>query len=177
MQVLQGATEDTWSVPYYAMYDRWEYVSDWVLLVMAPVENVDPAISVEFSTDRVELDTSHGERVHSSVALYNAGTLDVRVAPSAWPRWLVFEVGAAALVGYPVTLGRGDSIKIEFHLDSTNLEAGTSSGNSDDHSSWLHCLDALLLGSTDCQTQPFAIFGNVVLGDNNHEFCYCYNRY
>ena len=42
---LTGASEP---VPYYLMYDRWEYVSDWVLLVLAPLEGVDRNIGQVF---------------------------------------------------------------------------------------------------------------------------------
>lgn len=121
---LTGSTEE---VPYYIMYDRWEYVSDWVLLVLAPVEGVDNAISVHFSENQVELEAGVGnEEVPGSLMLSNSGTLDVRIEPSFWPSWLEFQGETTALVGSPITLARGASIEIEFVLKSENLEPGTS---------------------------------------------------
>jgi hypothetical protein len=120
---LTGASEP---VPYYVMYDRWEYVSDWVLLVLAPLEGVDNAISVKFSSDQVELEAGAGEEVRSSLTLANTGTLDVRIVPSAWPSWLEFEGDAARLVGSPIVLARGSSIEVEFVLKSSILCASIS---------------------------------------------------
>jgi len=120
---LTGETE---TIPYYVMFDRWEYVSDWVLLVLAPVEQVDNAVSLHFSTTRIELEADLDDEVRTSVTLVNSGALDVIVVPSVWPSWFFFEGSAGLLGREPVTLKAGDSWEIDFVLKSAGLEAGTS---------------------------------------------------
>jgi len=114
------------AVPYYVMFDRWEYVSDWVLVVCVPVDGVDKAIDVQFEEQEMEAEVKAGDDAKLSLILTNHGTLDVRIAPSAWPSWLEFEGEAAELIGNPRTLSRGSSMQVEARLKSATLEVGTS---------------------------------------------------
>jgi hypothetical protein len=96
-----------------------------VLLILAPLEGVENAISVKFLFDQVELEAGAGKEVRSSsLTLAKTGTLDVRIVPSAWPSWLEFEGNAARLVGSPIAFEQGSSIEVEFVVESSIL--GTS---------------------------------------------------
>lgn len=120
---LTGTTE---AVPYYVMFDRWEFVSDWVLLVLAPVEKVDDAIAVQFEAKEFRREARAGDDVRGSMTLSNRGSIDVTVAPSSWPAWLEFDKEITTYTGTPLSLKSGASIEIKFVLKSDNLAVGTS---------------------------------------------------
>ncbi|CAB9510617.1 acid type B receptor subunit 2 [Seminavis robusta] len=115
---------DNKPVPYYVMFDRWQYVSDWVLLVLVPVEQVDKAVDVVFSQPTVEAQVKAGQDATISLRLTNRGTLDVQVAPSACPEWLEFTTNHT--LNARQTLGPGDEIQITAILKSDGLDVGTS---------------------------------------------------
>lgn len=115
-------------IPYYVMFDRWKYVADWSLLVLAPIEAVQNAISVSFSSQSIQMDTLDGvDEVQGSIILANQGTLDVRIRPSQWPSWLRFEGQVADLIANSsqMTLESGASIDVSFVVKARQLDRGT----------------------------------------------------
>jgi hypothetical protein len=116
---------------FYVGFDRWEYVSDWTLLVFAPKDYVDHAIyptlnETLFYFPNVPTDSSVG----STVVITNEGFLDFRVTAlrEKNPVWIEFS-DPELVSGLGTTLAPGDSLYISFTINAANLDNGNSSSS------------------------------------------------
>ncbi|KAL3922564.1 MAG: hypothetical protein SGILL_002138, partial [Bacillariaceae sp.] len=125
------STGETTPVTYYAAFDRWQYVSNWSLLVFAPVDRVEHAINpvvVEnvFENSKV----LKNDTVHHTVVLTNEGFLSFNVTAmnEKNPRWIVFD-DPEQVTGTGTMLQPGESIDIGFSVDLDSLGFGNSSSS------------------------------------------------
>ena len=131
---------------FYVMYERWEYVADWALLVFAPVDQVDNAmkINVVSSANRtklveekphnstnetlasnvVRLEVEKGSSVSAEALIVNDGSLDVTLKQQGTPHWLQLQ----STVVDDQVLRAGDSLPFRFSVRTDALELGTTSG-------------------------------------------------
>eukprot|EP00592_Proboscia_alata_P011203 CAMPEP_0194365924 /NCGR_PEP_ID=MMETSP0174-20130528/13911_1 /TAXON_ID=216777 /ORGANISM="Proboscia alata, Strain PI-D3" /LENGTH=1196 /DNA_ID=CAMNT_0039140815 /DNA_START=168 /DNA_END=3758 /DNA_ORIENTATION=- len=120
----QHATE------FYVMFERWQYVADWVLLAFAPTHEVENAINVEIYSNISSKNMSslflEGEKGHvltSNIFLVNSGNLDVLFHAKAVPHWLHLNTNETE----EKTLHHGNNMLIEVSVLTSELEFGTSS--------------------------------------------------
>jgi len=128
---------------YYVIYERWEHVADWVLLVFAPTAEVDNAISVgmfnNLASTSPEIDYESfvymegvkGHTLRGETIIVNNGTLDVTLAAKRIPDWihLVTTNGTNTDENNNKkehTLRAGESLIIPFSIVTDNLDFGTS---------------------------------------------------
>jgi hypothetical protein len=82
-------TNQTHPEQYYVMFDRWKSISDWTLLVLAPVDGIDSAIPPALAKSKRLIEALTNEDVIASTTLRNEGTLDFVVKISERiPSWL-----------------------------------------------------------------------------------------
>ena len=152
-------TGDDGPTEFYVMYERWEHIADWVLLVLAPASEVENAVRVEIKAgdkavsseekygDEEEAGSSspfialegrqHGSPVSCAVLLSNTGTLDVTVTPRALPSWIVL-VENDDITEIPLPLPAGETLVLDFEATTDELDLGTTSATlsfliEDDH--------------------------------------------
>jgi len=145
-------TGDDGPTEFYVMYERWEHIADWVLLVLAPVAEVENAVRVEIeakgkdkavsgensavpdneeeeagsSSPSIALEGRHGGLpVSSAVLLSNTGTLDVTVTPRPLPSWIVLENDDISEI--PLPLPAGQTLVLKFQATTDELDLGTTS--------------------------------------------------
>jgi hypothetical protein len=124
-------TGDAQPSEFYAMYDLWPFVADWVLLAFAPVENVENAIAVGlYSSTLSQNETSvilvgeWGHDLFGEAVLINSGALDVMVSVNpAIPPW--FELLPNNL--NRAKLASGKTLPLQFNVDTSRLETGMMS--------------------------------------------------
>ena len=118
---------------FYVMFERWQYVANWTLLVFAPTRQVDNAMRVQIlrnttnsnSTDTLLLQGERGSVIRGNAILSNEGSLDATVTLKNSPRW----VQIVTVDDSVHTLGAGDRLIVEFDVLTEELEFGsTSSG-------------------------------------------------
>jgi hypothetical protein len=87
-------TGDDTSTSFYAMYERWPFVDDFILVALAPVQEVDYAIDVKFLEPaliavHVNEGTTTASTSTHSVIFVNQGTMDVIVSfRNKLPHWI-----------------------------------------------------------------------------------------
>ncbi|KAG7342363.1 7 transmembrane sweet-taste receptor of 3 GCPR [Nitzschia inconspicua] len=123
-----GSTEPQ---EFYVAFDRWQYVSDWTLLVFAPKEYIDHAVYPTvnqnvFTFPEVQIDSS----AHGTIELTNAGYLDFRVLTMGDknPIWIEFD-DPEQVTGDGTVLSPGESVNISFTIDAANLDVGNSTSS------------------------------------------------
>ena len=133
LSITLTGTED--ALDFYVMYERWEYVADWAILVFAPVAEVDNAMKIDIiatqnSTQRndtasssVVLEGEKGTLLVGEAAVVNSGTLDVVLTPRGTPSWLQVQ---SAIVDNQV-LRAGESLPLSFNIQTNALEIGSTS--------------------------------------------------
>ena len=131
---------------FYVMFERWEYVADWALLVFAPVKEVDNAMKVNIvsspkrtkqitekphhssnetlASDLMRLEVEKGSSLTAEASVENDGSLDVILKPQGTPHWIQLQ---STIVDGQV-LKAGDSLPLRFSVQADALELGTTSG-------------------------------------------------
>jgi hypothetical protein len=129
-------TGDDSPTEFYVMFDRWEYVADWVLLVLVPSSEVAQAIQVVATTDmssmqrdlletKVELVGDMGDVLRGTYYIVNQGRLDVLLTPSLVPGWVFIASNWTGASGF--LLESGKSTAIEFDVLTADLSIGAQS--------------------------------------------------
>ena len=128
-------TGDTATTEFYVMYERWQYVAEWVLLVFAPVHEVDYAIDVVITGTSngaqwtaVTLEGPQGTLLPEEATVWNHGTLDVTFTVKSTPSWIQL-VDTSINYASPIVLKAGESMPIPFDIDTTQLDVGTWSNS------------------------------------------------
>jgi serine/threonine protein kinase len=112
---------------FYVMYERWQYVADWVLLVFAPTAEVDNAVNVgifstqDLQTSALVLEGVKGTTLVGRAIIINRGSLDVTVSMATMPSWIRL---VSTLEGH---LRAGENATVEFDVLTVGLDVGTSS--------------------------------------------------
>ena len=112
---------------FYVMYERWEYVADWVLLVFAPVFEVDNSISVDLQAssegrvNEISLEAVKGRILYTEVNIVNNGTLDVNIVPKTKPKW----IGINLPMNEEHVLKSKETLNIKFDVNSENIGTST----------------------------------------------------
>lgn len=124
-------TGETTPQEYYVAFDRWEYVTDWTLLVFAPKVFVDHAIYPTVQQEAYYFpEVTPNSSVGDTIVLSNNGYLDFRVVAMEEknPSWVVFD-DPELVTGDGSVLKPGESLNISFTIDAANLENGNSSSS------------------------------------------------
>ncbi|KAL3908152.1 MAG: hypothetical protein SGILL_008594 [Bacillariaceae sp.] len=124
-------TGETEQQEYYAAFDRWQYVSNWTLLVFAPVERVEHAMNPILKQNVFETsEVLRNDTVHHTVEITNEGFLSFNVTAmeSKNPRWIIFD-DSDLVSGYGTELGPGEKMDIGFSIDLDVLDFGNSSSS------------------------------------------------
>ena len=132
------------AIEFYVMYERWQYVAEWALLVFAPVKEVDNAMKIDVisiqnqtkqkklhnstnessASNFLRLEVEKGSSLAAQALIVNDGTLDVSLKPRGTPHWLQLQ---STIVDGQV-LRAGDSLPFNFSIQTNALELGTTSG-------------------------------------------------
>ena len=131
---LTGETSPT---EFYVMYEHWEYVADWTLLVFAPTAEVANAINVyaAYETNGKEehspasaitMEGEQGDVLRASSTLVNGGSLDVTISLSGMPSWVSLD-SDVMFSGDTHTLRSGESLQVQFQAATATLATGTQS--------------------------------------------------
>ena len=134
---------------YFVMFEQWEYVADWVLLVFAPKAEVENAINVYYTVDTttaaidgsdngppvskvVTMEGTQGDVLEGRSTLVNGGGLDVKFSLSDIPNWVTLDEDILALAEEDgneafVTLRAGESLPVNFQVATEDLAPGTQS--------------------------------------------------
>lgn len=125
----QNSTES-----YYVIYERWEHIADWVLLVFAPTTEVVNAISVGmFNNDIgpdhsfVYMEGTKGGSLDGEVMIVNNGTLDVSIALGRIPDWI--HIPSEIEGNTKHTLRAGENLVVPFEVKTNDLDFGTTSAS------------------------------------------------
>ena len=127
-------TDETSPIEFYVMYERWQYIADWVLLVFAPTFEVDNAIKVGIFSKQEMNDSSmqasslflEGEKgvtLTGEATLVNSGSLDVELSLKTIPPWIRLMTSMEE----GQQLRAGENLSVEFDVLTDALEFGTSS--------------------------------------------------
>jgi len=127
-------TGDEDAIEFYVMYEKWNYVADWALLMFAPVHEVDNAIEVRIvetaemtnsfrEVENVMLTVRKGSSISGKAAIRNAGTLDVALRPSGIPHWLKLQPP----FGDGQILRAGHNLNLNFEVLTNELDVGITS--------------------------------------------------
>mmetsp|Transcript_25785 Transcript_25785/g.76132 ORF Transcript_25785/g.76132 Transcript_25785/m.76132 type:complete len:1240 (-) Transcript_25785:267-3986(-) len=113
---------------FYAMYERWKYVANWVLITFAPVFEVDNAINIGIFDETLtgtflSLESERGHVLKGKAVLVNKGTFDVSITVKSVPTWLRLSQASHDFQ----TLGAGEILPIMFDIKTDELEYGVSS--------------------------------------------------
>jgi tRNA A-37 threonylcarbamoyl transferase component Bud32 len=112
---------------YYAMFDRWEYVAEWNLLVFVPkieIENaIDVAVNLGQDNEVVPMAGEKGEIITNSVTIKNNGNLDVLITIEDIPSWTKLSQNMEEAVAF--SLSPGATKNIPFEILTGELEVGT----------------------------------------------------
>lgn len=177
-------TGDTQSIEFYAMYDLWPFVSDWVLLAFAPVENVEHAIDVGlYSSTLSQNETSvvlvgeWGRDLFGEAVLINRGALDVMVTVDpAIPAWFVLLPDNLTRA----KLASGSTLPLQFNVDTSALEIGMTSFlltftvQDDDYPDCFYNHDVRLSVAVKVtQKNCAALTGDRLRVADEHGFCIC----
>ena len=128
---LTGTQE---AVSHYVMFDRWEYVSDWTLLVAVPKSEVDDAIKVEVvnapdAMMNYQRGSTKNPSSSGSFVIENNGALDVIIQPESRAPWIEFVGDTKSALegdsGYP--LPAGTSFTVDYIMNFDMLDTGTTS--------------------------------------------------
>ena len=132
------------AIEFYVMYERWQYVAEWALLVFAPVKEVDNAMNVDVisiqnqtkqkklhnstnassASNFLRLEVEKGSSLAAQALIVNDGTLDVSLKPRGTPHWLQLQ---STIVDGQV-LRAGDILPLNFSIQTNSLELGSTSG-------------------------------------------------
>jgi Protein tyrosine and serine/threonine kinase len=125
-------TGDLSPTQFYVMFERWQYVADWTLLVFAPIAEVQSAINVyttttshDNSTAASVMEGEQGTLLRGSGMLVNRGNLDVEFSVKTLPDWVMLETPLFYEKIYH--LRAGEELTIDFQVDSGKLTTGTQS--------------------------------------------------
>ncbi|CAB9529589.1 Receptor-type guanylate cyclase gcy [Seminavis robusta] len=138
---------------FYVMFENWNTVADWTLLVFAPTREVDNAIQVYMITKSnngptimggpgepsptVTMEGTQGSVLQGSSTIINGGSLDVQLALKSMPDWVQIN-DYALFEESPYILRSGDYLPIDFSVATELLATGTQSDSivfevQDDH--------------------------------------------
>lgn len=129
MNITATGTDDTEA--YYVAFDRWEYVSDWTLLVFAPKDNIDHSIFATVNQTLLSFPAvPFNKTVGGTFAVKNDGFLDFRVKALEGknPAWIEI-VDSELVVGDGFVLAPGESLDISFTIAANRLDNGNSSSS------------------------------------------------
>jgi hypothetical protein len=124
-------TGETVPQEYYAAFDRWQYVSNWSLLVFAPVERVEHAINPVIARKNYETsEVFRNDTVRHTVLIANEGFLSFNITAinEKNPRWIIFD-DPDLVTGTGTMLIPGESVEIGFTVDVEVLQFGNSSSS------------------------------------------------
>ena len=169
---------------YYAMFDRWDSVAEWAVLVFAPVQGVEHSILPEFSTSHVDLQAIQGEKVAGQCILANQGTLDIIISFQQQKQDLIQllqkegqqqtseninEEYKVMQWDHGVRLKPGESAPIDFLIDSSSFGVGNHDTplffhvEDDEYPDCLHAADISFQVSLSVSPQPnMNYLGNAV---------------
>jgi hypothetical protein len=134
-------TGDETPTEFYVMFEHWEYVADWSLLVFAPTEQVRSAINVYTTSDGllsssstptnstsvIVMEGEGGTLLRGSSTIVNGGHLDVLVSVKVIPHWIELETGNVNFASTTHLLGHDESLRIPFRVHTQDLDTGTQS--------------------------------------------------
>lgn len=132
---LTGNEEE---LEFYVMFEKWQYVANWALLVFAPTDEVDNAIRVHIlensrrsstpsprhEIQELDLHVRKGISIVANAAIQNSGALDVVVFPGGTPGWLKHQ-----LAGDGFHLRAGSTLDIQFEVMTNALGLGTTTSS------------------------------------------------
>jgi hypothetical protein len=116
---------------YYIMFERWEYVADWVLLVFAPVDQVKHAMNVFIEDEQKQkydiatsLEGKHGSILQGHRAIVNQGKLDVLVQARSLPDLMSLSNTSFVALQDDFVLKAGEHLPVDFEVDTAALSIG-----------------------------------------------------
>ncbi|KAL7527018.1 hypothetical protein ACHAXR_002817 [Thalassiosira sp. AJA248-18] len=114
------------------MFEKWEYVADWALLVFAPTDEVNNAIQVRIvgndtsrEVESLVMSVRKGASAYGNVSIMNHGSLDVALSPSGIPNWLKLKQSASGIQ----KLHAGETLNLNFEVLTDELSAGTTTSS------------------------------------------------
>ncbi|CAB9514302.1 activated protein kinase catalytic subunit alpha-1 [Seminavis robusta] len=124
---------------FYVMYENWDTVADWTLLVFAPKAEIHKAIQVyttsEYSSlvggpdaadPAVSMEGERGVVLEGSSMIVNGGNLDVTLSLSKIPAWVLIN-DSELFSDDTYTLRSGEFLPIQFQVATSELATGTQS--------------------------------------------------
>jgi serine/threonine protein kinase len=133
---LTGQTSPT---EFLVMFENWDTVADWTLLVFATKAEVDKAIRVftttynsldheDSSTEvtKLALEGAQGDILDGTSMIHNGGNLDVMLSLVSTPRWISIH-NAEIFQSEKYTLRAGEFVPIRFQVATGELATGTQS--------------------------------------------------
>jgi serine/threonine protein kinase len=134
---LTGQTSPT---EFIVMFENWDTVADWTLLVFASKAEVDKAIHVFTATNissdheptnaevnNLAMEGAHGEVLDGTSMIVNGGNLDVTLALASTPNWIDIHDAALFQGDNKYTLRAGESVPIRFQVVTKDLAIGRQS--------------------------------------------------
>jgi len=124
-------TGDPYPTEFYAMYDRWLYVADWVVMAFAPALEVQNAINVKLLHNMtsqknkfpISLNGEKGQIISGDAMIVNEGRLDLVITAKSTPSW--FHLNSSISEKY--YLPAGGTLPLHFDVNTDPLDIGTLS--------------------------------------------------
>jgi hypothetical protein len=131
-------TGETKPIEYYVMFDKWRTVSNWTLLVFAPIEQVKKAADVHVATDRngrrlkanekeeavVSMKTVKGDIVPIEAFVINPGNIDAMVRVNRLPDWAQLSNSTSLHHQGAVLLESGKTLALKFQALTARMSIG-----------------------------------------------------
>uniref|UniRef100_A0A7S1G0J5 guanylate cyclase n=1 Tax=Corethron hystrix TaxID=216773 RepID=A0A7S1G0J5_9STRA len=176
-------TGETRSTDFYVMYERWEYVADWILMAFAPTYEVKNAINISFyqnstsnNVSSIVLEGEMGNVLVSEIFIVNRGSMDVSFRQKAVPKGLSLNLNESN----KQILQSGSSFPLQISVFTDQLDVGRSSFsasftvNDDDYPDCFYYKDKTLFISVRIfQRDCVALTGDKFRISNSDGNCVC----
>jgi hypothetical protein len=122
-------TGETKPIEYYVMFDKWRTVSNWTLLVFAPIAQVKKAADVYVATDRNGQRLKANEAVKGDIVPFeafviNQGNIDAMVRVHRLPDWAQLSNATSLHHQGAVVLEAGKTLALKYQALTARMSIG-----------------------------------------------------
>jgi hypothetical protein len=137
-QLNMTLTGENKPIEYYVMFDKWRTVSNWTLLVFAPIEQVKKAADVHVAIDRrgrrlkaneeeeavVSMKAVKGDILSFEAFVINRGNIDAMVRVNRLPDWAQLSNATSLHHQGAVAVEAGKTLAVKFQALTARMSIG-----------------------------------------------------
>ncbi|CAB9523190.1 acid type B receptor subunit 2 [Seminavis robusta] len=107
------------------MYDKWDRVGNFTLLLFAPKQEVETALDCDFDSSELQLEALEGTVAMGEAIFINNGVLDITTRVAGFPSWIQLE--APIVESQLIHLAPGEEMRLPFIASTESLPVGVTS--------------------------------------------------